>query len=161
MQEQIQTLFIDRALSPLSLDPHFPTTGLISRWIAENDQPALPRPLKKLMIRLAAPSVTLDERTNRLLVIQDQTYWNTNLLGHNIRTLRRLLCSVTGRPAGLETLDIKLEGQFENTLLAANEIWSFVTTHWARTVVDYRVRLFPFIFCHLYCYETLEADFYC
>ncbi|KAH9814598.1 hypothetical protein DFH28DRAFT_1027733 [Melampsora americana] len=145
--EQIQTLFYNRA-DPRryqALSPPIPTTGPIGRWMVHH-QSTRDRPLRRLAIRLAPPLLSLNERGNRYVMIPDQAYWNTNLLVHNLRAIRTLLNLSFGLGnAGLLELDIRLEGQFDQTLHIAHDVWTFMQTPWARTVVDFKFMVsFPY-----------------
>lgn len=146
--EQIQTLFLDRALSHRSPSSYPSTTGAINRWLLAH-KGVVHRPLSRLALRLAPPSVTVDEHSNRLIIVPDQSYWNMALVSHNLRAIRGLLTSSGGSGGGLEQLDIRLEGQFEPTLAAAHEAWSLIQTPWARTLENYRVCHHPTALCCL------------
>ncbi|EGG02344.1 uncharacterized protein MELLADRAFT_110221 [Melampsora larici-populina 98AG31] len=138
--EQVQTLFFERA-DPRryqALSPPISTHGPIGRWIVHS-QATRDRPLRRLSLRLAPPLLSLNERGNRYVIIPDQPYWNTNLLVHNLRAIRSLLNLNFGLMyVGLMELDIRLDGQFDQTLQIAHELWTFIQTPWARTVVDFK-----------------------
>lgn len=157
--EQIQTLFFERA-DPRrypTLSPPISTQGPIGRWMIQS-QSSRTRPLQSLLLKLAPPLLSLNEKGNRYVIIPDQPYWNTNLLIQNLRAIRSLLNLNFGtRLIGLIDLEIRLDGQFDQTLHIAHELWTFIQTPWARTVVDFKVGCSSyFLLCFLFSISISE-----
>ncbi|KAG0149764.1 hypothetical protein CROQUDRAFT_653339 [Cronartium quercuum f. sp. fusiforme G11] len=144
MTEQIDTLFIQRSLRLPNFDnlPNLSSNTTISRWLNSNLN--FNYILKKLIIKLKSPNFSLDERTNRLIIIPEENYWNVSILSHNLKILKSLMLNQFSKLFGLFNLEINLEAHFEHTLLVGREIWNLIQTPWARSVIHYRFAIgFP------------------
>ncbi|KAA1111544.1 hypothetical protein PGT21_003724 [Puccinia graminis f. sp. tritici] len=153
LADQIRTLYLDRIQSTqpthLTTSPPPPPTSTTAKWLSRiNKNKDLI--LNTLRIRLHGPQVTIDTIHNKLVIIPDEPYWNTQALIFNFKLIKELMHKPlspssselepgTPQPERLQVLDIRLDGQFEQTLTAAHEAWSLAQTPWAKTIKEYRL----------------------
>lgn len=157
LADQIRTLYLERIHStePALMTPshNSSTHSLTAKWLARMNQD-VNLTLKRLRIRLHAPQVTIDAIQNKLVIIPDEPYWNTQSIILNFKLIKDLMhkplfssSTIDARsashqptePDGLHSLEIRLDGQFEQTLAAAHEAWLLCQTPWAKTLKEYRL----------------------
>jgi hypothetical protein len=154
LADQIRTLYLERIqfTQPTHITPSQPPTSTSAKWLTRINK-TKDLILKTLRIRLHGPQVTIDTIHNKLVIIPDEPYWNTQALIFNFKLIKELmhkplspssdqLDPATPQPERLQVLDIRLDGQFEQTLTAAHEAWSLAQTPWAKTIKEYRVECF-------------------
>ncbi|PLW46145.1 hypothetical protein PCASD_04171 [Puccinia coronata f. sp. avenae] len=148
--DQIKTLYLERIQLPqLEPTPASPHSSAVTKWL---DRLAKSKDLmlNALKIRLHAPQVSYDAIHNKYLINPEDHYWNAQLLVLNVKLVKELMHKPllppptttephSPLPQRLELLDIRLEGQFDQTLGAANEAWSLAQTPWAKSVKEYRL----------------------
>ncbi|KAI7935996.1 hypothetical protein MJO29_015299 [Puccinia striiformis f. sp. tritici] len=158
LADQIRTLYLERiqfiepaAISTPSLTQlSNTTTTTTGKWLTEMNK-SRDLMLKSLRIRLHAPLITLDTIQNKLVIKPDEAYWNTQAITLNFKLIKELMNKPlyqTPSPQPdqnaclsdrLLLLDIRLDGQFDQTLNAAHEAWALSQTPWAKTLKEYRL----------------------
>ncbi|CAH7677662.1 hypothetical protein BY996DRAFT_4583610, partial [Phakopsora pachyrhizi] len=162
MTEKLRKLYLERiqpfprsdpSPSPSSSNPPAKATTYISKWLRRKVKNTKNMRLRKLSIRLNPPQFSYDPSCNKVIILPEELYWNTQLVAFNLKAIKELMhqpleddeqarkIEDDEDEAGLQVLDIRLDGQFEQTLGAGHEAWTLSQTPWVKTLKEYRLWL--------------------